>query len=289
MALARTRPALFEGARDRGGAPKEPNHATLRSRHMDGSKEAVQTAGNTGLIEALASENGLSAKDYQDTVVATCFKTKQPVTRNQFRAFCMVAREFDLNPILKQIHAFVDKGGAVIPIVGVDGWFRRAAEHPQCDGITFADSHDDEGRLVWAECTIHRKDRSVPTTVREYLVECYRPTGPWKMEHRMLRHRAAMQAIRVAFGMSGVYSEDEGLDILRNEAGGDVVDVQVVKRDELDEVVDEIEAAAADVESNPVELADLGPDESGDDSDPFAGGGDSFFEDEKKAAPEDYD
>jgi hypothetical protein len=37
------------------------------------------------------------------------------------------------------------------------------------------------------------------------------------MERRMLRHKSYIQAARYAFGLSGIYDEDEGRDIIRNQ------------------------------------------------------------------------
>jgi hypothetical protein len=63
----------------------------------------------------------------------------------------------------------------------------------------------------WIECTIWRKDRGKPVTIREYLDECLRDTGPWKSHpRRMLRHKAIIQCARVAFGFGGAYDPDEG-------------------------------------------------------------------------------
>jgi hypothetical protein len=56
---------------------------------------------------------------------------------------------------------------------------------------------------------MYRKDRSHPTVVTEYLSECIRATEPWKMQHRMLRHKTLIQTGRYAFGFSGIYDEDE--------------------------------------------------------------------------------
>jgi hypothetical protein len=64
---------------------------------------------------------------------------------------------------------------------------------------------------------MYRKDRKHPVTVTEYLSECKRTTEPWKMEHRMLRHKALIQAARYAFGFAGVYDEDEARNIIENE------------------------------------------------------------------------
>jgi hypothetical protein len=46
--------------------------------------------------------------------------------------------------------------------------------------------------------------------VIEYMSECFRQTDPWKKwPNRMLRHKAAIQAARYAFGFSGIMEPDE--------------------------------------------------------------------------------
>ena len=82
-------------------------------------------------------------------------------------------------------------------------------DHPQFDGIDYEFEHDGEGKLISCTSIIHRKDRAHPTRVTEYLAECRRNTEPWKMERRMLRHKATIQGARVAFGFSGITDEDE--------------------------------------------------------------------------------
>ena len=52
----------------------------------------------------------------------------------------------------------------------------------------------------------------------EYLAECYRNTDPWKMPHRMLRHKAAIQGIRYAFGFAGIMEPDEAEGIVERPA-----------------------------------------------------------------------
>jgi hypothetical protein len=57
--------------------------------------------------------------------------------------------------------------------------------------------------------------------VTEYLAECRRNTPPWNQyTRRMLRHKAFMQCVRVAFGLGGIHDEDEARDIMQNESGG---------------------------------------------------------------------
>jgi hypothetical protein len=124
----------------------------------------------------------------------------------------IVANEYRLNPLLKQLFAFPAKHGGIVPVVSVDGWVAMVNNHPQMDGMEFEHHHDDAGKLVAITCRIYRKDRSKPIEVTEYLSECRRNTEPWKMENRMLRHKALMQCARYAFGFSGITDEDEAAD-----------------------------------------------------------------------------
>jgi phage recombination protein Bet len=134
-------------------------------------------------------------------------------TNEQFAALMMVAKEYDLNPLTKEIYAFPAKGGGIVPVVSIDGWLNLVNSHPACDGFEIEFHDDDKGQPVSCTCRMYRKDRNRPVTVTEYLSECIRNTEPWKMKHRMLRHKAVIQAARSAFGFSGIYDEDEGAKI----------------------------------------------------------------------------
>lgn len=141
-----------------------------------------------------------------DTLKSTVFKN---ATNEELLALVVVSNEYGLNPLTKEIYAFPAKGGGIVPVVSIDGWIRMMNDHPQFDGIDYEFEHDDRGQLVSCTSIIHRKDRSHPTRVTEYLAECKRNTEPWKMERRMLRHKATIQGARVAFGFSGITDEDE--------------------------------------------------------------------------------
>lgn len=163
------------------------------------------------VIATLADSYGMEPQAFEATLRGTVFPPSG--TREEFAAFVLVAKEYRLNPLLREIYAFPKKGGGIVPIVGIDGWLNLINGHPQFDGMEF-DQHDDEnGALVAVTCRIYRKDRSHATVVTEYLDECIRGTEPWKMKRRMLRHKAAMQGARYAFGFSGIYDEDEAADI----------------------------------------------------------------------------
>lgn len=160
------------------------------------------------VIGDMAARFGMESLNFERTLRATVFPREG--TPEQFAAFLLVAKHYDLNPITKELYAFPARGGGIVPIVSIDGWLKLINLHPQFDGMEFEDAHDASGDLFSTKCTLWRKDRTKPIIITEYLSECYRPTESWKMKHRMLRHKALIQTARYAFGFSGIYDPDEG-------------------------------------------------------------------------------
>ena len=157
------------------------------------------------LTKKLAAQFDMGdGSDLTNTLKATCFKGSTQVTDAQMTALLVVASHYGLNPFTKEIFAFPDKGG-IVPVVGVDGWARIINSHSQFDGLDFEQNDDS------CTCVIYRKDRSHPTRVTEWMVECKREgVGPWKSHpYRMLRHKAMIQCARLAFGFVGIYEQDE--------------------------------------------------------------------------------
>lgn len=171
----------------------------------------TKTEERPSLIATMAAKFNMDPVEFAKTVRATVMPANH--TNEQFAALMMVAKEYNLNPVVKEIYAFPAKGGGIVPIVSVDGWVNLVNSHPASDGMEFDFDHDDKGVLVSCTCRMYRKDRGRPVTVTEYLSECIRNTEPWKMRHRMLRHKAMIQAARYAYGFSGIYDEDEGAKI----------------------------------------------------------------------------
>lgn len=157
-------------------------------------------------LAAMASRLQISQAALTNTLRNTVFRDAND---DEFAALIVVANEYRLNPLTKEIYAFKAKGGGIIPYVSIDGWIRIINEHPQFDGMDFEDIFDGD-KLVAIECTIWRKDRTRPIKVAEYMDECYRNTDPWnKSPRRFLRHRSIMQCGRVAFGFSGIGAEED--------------------------------------------------------------------------------
>jgi phage recombination protein Bet len=161
------------------------------------------------LIKTMANRYEMEPAIFAETIKATCMPSKMAVTDAQFAAFLMVANEYNLNPVIKEIFAFPANGG-IQPIVSVDGWMKMINAHPQFDGMTFADHFGDNKQLEAITVQVFRKDRGHPIEVTEYMSECRRKSPTWdKWPARMLRHKAVIQAARYAFGFSGIMEPDE--------------------------------------------------------------------------------
>lgn len=184
-------------------------------------------------LEAMAARLEVSPTTLQETLVNTVFSACR--SKEEFVALVIVANTYGLNPLLKEIYAFPTKGGGITPMVSVDGWIRLMNTHPQHDSIEFEDHVDEAGGVYAIEATIYRKDRERPTKIIEYLSECKGTTAPWqKSPLRMLRHRALIQCARIAYGFSGLVSDEgEAVD------GGDLTPTSLPSRQSLAEELDD--------------------------------------------------
>ena len=170
---------------------------------------ADQKGDGRSVLVTMATRYGMEPRAFEATLRATV--VPKDTSPEQFAAFLLVAREYSLNPILKEIYAFPTRGGGIQPIVSIDGWSNLVNSHPQCDGFDFEDHIDSAGALVSITCRMYRKDRKHPIVATEYMAECRRATDTWRQwPRRMLRHKALIQAARYAFGLSGIADPDEG-------------------------------------------------------------------------------
>lgn len=188
------------------------------------------------LVAKFADRFSMEPAKMWQTLKATAFKQRDgsAPTDEQMAALLVVADQYGLNPFTKEVYAFPDQNGGIVPVVSVDGWTRIINQHPAMDGLEFRWAEDvttpDGGQRCpeWCEVVIYRKDRGRPTVVREYLDEVYRPpfrkngyekAGPWQSHtKRFLRHKALIQGARVGFGFAGIYDKDEAERIIEGEA-----------------------------------------------------------------------
>lgn len=159
----------------------------------------------------MASRCNVDPAKLHSTLKNTVFKG---ATDDELLALVVTANTYDLNPILKELYAFPKKGGGITPMVGVDGWVKIMNRQANLDGWECEIfPKETNAKPTHATCTIWIKERSHPVKVTEYFEECKRNTDPWNgSPRRMLRHKAMIQAIRLAFGVSGIHDEDEARD-----------------------------------------------------------------------------
>lgn len=175
---------------------------------MNAIVKAVPSA-STSVLVRMGERFGVEPEKMLSTLKETAFKGN--VSNEQMMALLVVADQYGLNPWTKEIYAFPGQGGAIIPVVGVDGWSRIINSNPAFDGMDFEEGPQDSKQIpVWIECSMHRKDRGHPIKVKEYFAEVFRDVGPWKSHpRRMLRHKAMIQCARIAFGFAGIFDQDE--------------------------------------------------------------------------------
>lgn len=176
-----------------------------------------------------------------ETLKQTVFKNASDA---QLMALCIVANEAGLNPFAREIYAFPDKAGGIVPVISIDGWLNRINKHEQFDGMDEEITMGANGKPESATVTIYRKDRGHPTRHTEYFEECHRNTDPWnKSPRRMLLHRATIQCARRAFGFAGA-DPDEIAHIEKPATGRVVTDAPAIFAG-LSQPAAEVPAAAA--------------------------------------------
>ena len=201
------------------------NHKKSSNNNMSNTQLTTQvnTQHKSSALATMAGRLSVDPNKLLDTLKATCFKG---ASNEEMLALVAVSNRYGLDPLTKQIYAFPSKGG-ITPVVSVDGWLHILNSQPQFDGIEFHFEDGPDGKPASVTAVVYRKDRTHATKVTEYFAECFRPSEPWRQfPRRMLRHKAVKEAVRVAFGISGITDEDEARDIAKNAAAFEKVRVE---------------------------------------------------------------
>lgn len=177
----------------------------------ESAERAAAAAKPRTALEALANRLSVTPQVLQNTLKNTVFKGCSDA---EFVALVIVANEYALNPLLREIYAMPKKGGGIQAIVGYDGWIKIANSHPQFDGYEAVHYRDAKGVVEAVEGVVYRKDRSHPTKKTIYLKEFKRGTDPWNNSpNHMLDVRGFCQTIRLALGVAlGVEGDENIID-----------------------------------------------------------------------------
>lgn len=174
--------------------------------------KAPEKRGEKSIVRTMAMRYGMDSGAFLQVLNNTVMP--QRATKEQAAAFLLICERYSLDPFASEVYAFPGQGG-VKALVGVDGFITIANRDPSFDGMSYQETRDKDGKLESMTCSVHRKDRSIPVSATEWMAECFNARSPiWKkMPNRMLRHKATIQAIRLAFGMAGLGDIDEIKDM----------------------------------------------------------------------------
>ena len=180
-----------------------------------------------GIIERSVTRSELTYESFVKHLTQTAFSSLCVWSESDLSRLLLAAERLELDPLNGEIYALQsndDPTSPVLLVVSVNGWARILNAHKAFDGIDFEEAAElTDGIPNWIACTIHRKDRNFPTTVREYLCEVKGENGAWLTHpRRMLRHKAMVQCARVSFGLVGIYDHDEATKIRQAQSMQDL-------------------------------------------------------------------
>lgn len=166
------------------------------------------------IIDRSVKRSGLGYEGFVKHLTQTALSSLCIWSEDDLKRLLVAAERLGLDPLNNEIYAVQggeDPTSPVLLVVSLNGWARILNANPAFDGMHFTESACVGDAIPdWIECTIHRKDRSFPTTVREYLCEVRGEQGAWLTHpRRMLRHKAMVQCARVCFGLVGIHDPDE--------------------------------------------------------------------------------
>lgn len=168
----------------------------------------------TTALAIVAANTGASEEDIKNVISGMIISSKNQhgatASNAEIAVFTGVCSKYALNPLVKECAAFVS-GGKLQVIVMVDGWYKMVNRQDTFDGVEFDDKMDADGKVVATTCRMYLTNRGRPVCVTEYMAECIdKKSSVWlKWPNRMLRHKAYIQAARMAFGISEAIDNDE--------------------------------------------------------------------------------
>lgn len=193
-----------------GAADQTVNTRTVQ---FGGDTNLVKVGGSSNSSEAISIFHELIAKEIisaatnleiSEVELKAWIDLQIDVPATTVLSLLRTMQHWHLDPLKEEIGFTQYEDGHWQVFISIDGCSRLLNEHTQFNGLVFnqADSLL-EGVPEWIECSIYRRDRLMPITVREYFVEVRNSHDLWqKMPRRMLRHRALQQCVRLAVGCS---------------------------------------------------------------------------------------
>ncbi len=124
-----------------------------------------------------------------------------------------LARRYGLDPLAREVmvvQRVKDDPKSWTPMVGRDGFLGIAHQNPLFNGMNSALIKDETGTITGATATVYRKDWAHPLVVTVEMKEYNLGYALWRSKPgTMIQKVAESQALRKAFRINGVYSEEE--------------------------------------------------------------------------------
>ena len=164
-------------------------------------------------LEVIASSTGVTSEEVAEVLRGMIISGKAQhgatTTNAEMTVVSSIFAKYDLNPFIREGHAFVS-GGKLQVIIGFDGFVKIMNRQPTFNGVEFVDNFEGS-ELISVTTKIHIKGRDFPVCTTEYMDEAYLPnSAAWKkFKKRMLRNKSLAQCIRIAFGVADVLDPDE--------------------------------------------------------------------------------
>ena len=182
-----------------------------RTVQFGGDIPVLQAEPATNVSEAIGIFHELIAKEIAGAASALEINEQElkawvdlqiEVPAKTILALLRTMQHWHLDPLKEEIGFTQYEDGNWQVFISIDGCSKLLNEHTQFNGLVFNQADTlVEGVPEWMECSIYRRDRIMPITVREYFVEVRNTNEMWqKMPRRMLRHRALQQCVRLAMG-----------------------------------------------------------------------------------------
>lgn len=170
---------------------------------------ATQAPALVRASDRLSTFLGIPKDEMIRTIKAQCFRGTNPdnVSDAQLAAFVSVANDMGVNPLLPgMLYAYPDRG-AIFPIMGPDGIYKKLSEHPSIESWeTTVFPEDPTVAPTHATAKIYRKGVERPISYTATLTEWRVNSNPnWNTRPRhMLGLRALKQCARqVIHGLPG--------------------------------------------------------------------------------------
>lgn len=250
---------------------------------------AVVPVGGQKMLSALVAETWSVPEDTMMAVVKKQLiqvapSLKREANSSEIVVYLSIVHQYGLNPMLRQVHGWVDKEGRLVTMVGYDG-FVDFAINPKRPGKPFTPryrysedeasvevGYQDNRRTVksweWIECWAEFEDGKTTDPIRCYFAEWVTPK--WKQPRNRHRMKAYCMVVREVRGF-GVMDETDFEKYLESApddraAAGTARGIDALK----DKLAAKNESAALQAQAVDAEVVESGapPDEGAERTEP---------------------